>query len=307
MISKQNIFIDEEIVSIAVYGDFEDLNIRGTIKGISVFKNSKDGIIHKLYKIDNSNPKLLIQKNIRNCVFIQSIGYYSYLSGGNSAIFFQRSSATNSNRIIPNNDFDKALLEQYPIIFTYKLASSHYCTASVCNSTAKGFCAAYENGQVYCGRSSYIDDDPICGKDENENLQQEEEHLAPTPKQSTARTAMYSIRDNILSLSTKGSEYVDFYYKLSYVFKVHDVYYTDRAEIKQLMDFLDDKSILFLTASDSTVIISKTDQIYLDSLITKYKTLTTNVEYQNILTTLKNDLDLLTDKTKADVLDYILL
>lgn len=205
--------------------------------------------------------------------------------------------------------FDRAVLEQYPFIFTYEIASTHYCQIDYCNTDQIGACAAYPSGQVYCEVTSYITDNPgggICPKDEHEGIQKDDEHLSETYAQKNGRVAMYEIRDKILALSPKGKQYIDFYYKLGYVFKITNTYIEKRKEITDVMNFIDNKAAFFITESMSDKIYNSVESKEIITIIKNFKKITNNKEYQQILITLESDLKNMDSKSKSEILFYLL-
>lgn len=70
-----------------------------------------------------------------------------------------------------------------------------------------------------------------------------------------------------------GQKYIDFYYKLGYVFKVTGTYENSTTQMKDLMHFIDKKSDLFITADNADILIDSSEAKYLRDLIVKFKPL----------------------------------
>ncbi|QEE49618.1 hypothetical protein FUA48_08490 [Flavobacterium alkalisoli] len=312
IITSFNLAIEdfEKVSSIVFYGNNLNLTVNSNnITGFTLLKNINNSFITETYKIKNSQATLIedLSKDYKNKIFIDVFGYITNKIDSNNNTFIlvkdhpiQKSITLKDGEEENDYSLDLYLLDQFPIIFTYESASTHYCSESQCASQQSGFCTFQTDTEASeCAKSSHEEDGP-CPRDEwGDNPPEGDDDYTFV---QSARAAMYSIRDNILSSSTKGQQYVDFYYKIGYVWKVTSAYQNNAADIKDLMDFIDRKSVLLITASSSTVIIDSSDATYLRSMIATLKNVHSNAEYQYIFTTLDNDLNTFENKTKADLL-----
>lgn len=301
----------ENYRSIVFYGKNLGLQVDKNITGFSILKNKGNRLLHNQYKIENGKAVLISSSDCSKIIFLQPLAALvcKISTVNNSYLMVSNSEMSNSNSLQKGSEdfsFDQAVLEQYPFILTQEIMSTHYCDASVCNSSSTGLCNSREDGQVYCGVSAYITDGPFCPKDEHEGVEPQDDQIQESVAQKQGRQAMYKIRDEILSLSTKGKQYIDFYYKLGYVFKVTETYTNKKAEMTEIMDFIDNKAAFFSSASLSDVIYNQTEADTIKTLIISFKTVTSNIEYQQILSTLNTDLNNLTGKTKSDILLYLM-
>lgn len=311
LITSYNFTTNEQskITSIAFYG--HDLNFslsKENITGFTLLKNIDGDFITETYEIKNSKALYVenLTKSHKQRIFSEVFGYISDEINEVNNSFFLVSKAMNHETVRlkgaeeeEDYSFELSLLDQYPIIYTNEAASKHYCKLTECGSEKVGFCTHVTDTQdSYCGKSSYITD---CPDDEGGDQPGPEEEDDYTFVQS-ARAAMYSIRDNIFSSSTKGKQYIDFYYKIGHVWEVTGTYKAHTTDIKELMDFVRRKSLYFLAASSNDVIINSSEANYLRTKIETYKKVHTNAEYQYIFTTLDNDLTSFEGKTKTDLL-----
>ncbi|QEE49617.1 hypothetical protein FUA48_08485 [Flavobacterium alkalisoli] len=298
-----------KITSIAFYGHNLNFSLqKENITGFTLLKNIDGNFITETYQVKDS--KAISAENLtkihKQRIFSEVFGYISNEINEENDSFFLVNRPIEQQTIKLKNveeeedySFELSLLDQYPIIYTNEAASKHYCTLTECDSEKVGFCThVTDTEDSYCGKSSYIDDCPDEEGGTDPGPEEEDDYTFV----QNARAAMYSIRDNIFSSSTKGQQYIDFYYKIGHVWKVTGTYNTNTADIQQLMDFIRRKSLYFLAAGSNDVIINTSEANYLRSKINTYKNVHSNAEYQYIFTTLDNDLNTFEGKTKADLL-----
>src|SRR5690606_16417560 len=167
----------------------------------------------------NGNSLTLIDDDSQKHSFIM-LNYFGFLghqlnSSNNSLLVVFNSdtldievSQTLKDNIKPEN-LELTALNEYSVI-PYSYRGGHFCDE--CEANSRGFCAWNDGDKgIICNPSSYVEDNE-CADDEQ------------TIKDANARIAMYTIRDNFLLPTTKGKEYVDYYYKISYAFKIMGIY-----------------------------------------------------------------------------------
>jgi hypothetical protein len=91
----------------------------------------------------------------------------------------------------------------------------------------------------YCAESDYLED-TICSKTEMS------EKVSYDPKYDNA---MYFVRDVLFKNSPKGQDYIDDYYKLSYVCKSHNMFVNFEADFMKIMSFIQ-KNLLIISLKD---------------------------------------------------------
>ena len=110
------------------------------------------------------------------------------------------------------------------------------------------------NGDMLCQTSSYVEDRE-CADDEAGYY----DHYVLAP--SGYKAAMYAIRDGFLQQTNKGKEYEDFYYKLSYSFKILGIHESNQGSLADLVGNIRLKSLEFIIAGYEDVIITDSEYI----------------------------------------------
>lgn len=294
---------NEQFRSITFYGKDNNFTINNNISGFSILKSSKIGFYQEMYKIENG--KAILQKEFTRDyhygIFIETFGYFSYKLNRENNYFLTILNSEYSNSTLKakfskaDYQVELAYLEQFPIIITPEISSSSKCSMSGCSSNASGICGVNGGEDVVCNPETK----KMCAEEDSE------EAGAVSEIREQARVAMYDIRDNTLSLTSKGKEYIDYYYKLSYVLRITGMYEDKLSDMEEIMRFIHEKSLLFVSGV-SGVIINSSDAAYIKSKIAAYKNLTSNPEYKSILDVIETDVTNLTNKSRADILLYLL-
>jgi hypothetical protein len=298
----------DNYVAITFYDNDINLNINNSITGFSILKSNNDGYYLENYRLEDDKVVLLKKYSKKySAILVDFFGFLSVKTdiGNNSFLTIikeKKEDGINLEARTYTTDpkIDLALLEQYPIIFAR--SSGHFCTQVGCGTTARGFCAFVDgNKDVTCERSDYVEDNECADDDTHEDVPEHEQEESITQ----GKAAMHFIRDNILAATFKGNEYIDYYYKVSYVLKVNDSYTANRTELKELFALIHRKAILFITANNNTIIIDNNEATYLKSLIDKYRLISNNEEYQFIFDKFESDLEALKNKNKGFITTYI--
>jgi hypothetical protein len=260
------------------------------------------------YKVNGSSLDL-VNDNPQKHSFVM-LNYFGYL--GNTlnisntsllTVFNSDDNITVSPTIIDNikpENIELTVLNEYPII-PYSYRGGHFCTMEECDSTSRGFCGPDNKREIVCQGSSYVEDNE-CADDNIGGPHKPNETISES---LVYRVAMYSIRDNFLLPTTKGKEYVDYYYKISYVFNIMGIYDQEKEDLEELFTFIRSKAIDFITLGSEAVMIDSTEYSYLENKIQKYKEFSNNEEYQFIFENITDDLAAIKDKTKADIIRHL--
>lgn len=304
--------------------DFSGYNLRGIVfygdnVGIDLadFRNltliilDNDGYAKYISYEKQENDLVLVENNAQKHSFIM-MNYFGYLGAklnlnNNSMLTVMNKKdfgLTVDSQIAVNvqaQNIEKTVIDEYETI-PYSLNGGHWCTNEGCDSTSRGFCGpnVEGNGDMICNASSYVEDRE-CADDE---LGIQDDYIAPYPTVTGYKAAMYSIRDNFLLTTSKGKEYVDYYYKLSYSFKVLNLYETKGEDLADIMYRVRLKSVQYLIASSDDIILDNEEYNYLKERINEFKVLSSNKEYRYIFNKMDNDLDYLKNKTKAQLQNY---
>ncbi|GLB53484.1 hypothetical protein NBRC110019_25250 [Neptunitalea chrysea] len=302
-----------QVWAVTFYGKGINQKIDKNITGLSVLEYSEGGFYQRMYNIDQEivNPVTDFTRSYIGPVFIESFGYFGYESNdqiNSLLVVFRGGEIEDSSEFLSKQneveevdyDFHMAILEQYPIIFTEKYYIPHYCSVADCDSSNNGFCGIYSGEpDVSCKKSSYIDD-CCCAKSYADS------NLPIDPTISAFGVDMYDIRDNVLSLSSRGSDYKDFYEKIGYVLRVTQEFDNNPQRTQDVIEFLLQKSHSFTQALSNNVVITSSDSAYILSIISSYRNLTTNHEFQRILNTIEADVTYLTNKKKSEIITYFM-
>jgi hypothetical protein len=269
---------DNEYRSITFYGENLNLNIGENITGFSIVSYTPKGLKLETYKINDGQLAFSKDesKQFGNSFIGEILGYYGHKVDNNNNSFVTIHNSAPVAKIYKSGfryAGDLAILDSYPVIFTYEAARGHYCKRDECNSTNNGFCQHEVSSGSTCEPSSYVEDGgPICPRsDEGETPADGEVQPMDPSLQARAMSALYDIRDNILRSTTKGDQYIDFYYKLGFVFRATDAYAKNRSEMRDLFHFIDVKSLEFVAAGNNDVIINTTEANYLKGLLPNTK------------------------------------
>lgn len=292
---------------IAFYGDNVGVNLTD-FRNFTLITLDNDGYAKYISYEKQASGLVLVENNPQKHSFVM-MNYFGYLGSklsldNNSMLTIINKKdfgLTVDSQIAVNTqeqNIEKTVLNEYETI-PYSLNGGHCCNMEDCDSTKRGFCGLDlgGSGHVICGKSDYIEDNE-CADDDAGYY----DHYVLAP--SGYKAAMYAIRDGFLMQTDKGKEYVDFYYKLSYSFKILGLHESKQESLADLIGKIRSKSLVFMMAGSSDVIISNADYTYLKGRITEFKTLSSNEEYRYIFNKMENDLDYLKNKTKAQIQNY---
>lgn len=294
-------------VMISFYG--KDLEINKNIDkatGISIISSGNSGIYQEIYQIKgNELERLDYFSKSYAFLLTQHFGYMTKSIDSKNNSFINIVKKDNNSKKYSSY---KVNIEKFNILYPelknvnikQMMRVGHSC--SDCNGNA-GFCAWNDGARdVICESSSYIDDggteegeEPICSGRETETQDESIQRM----------NSMYYIKYFILNDSPKGNEYIENYYKLGEFFHNKNLFVTKKQELTEIVDFIEDKAVLFVFSSGSTVIINNSDALYLQSKIDEYRLYENDVEYQNIFGTLESDLQLIKNKTKSDIINIL--
>jgi hypothetical protein len=126
---------------------------------------------------------------------------------------------------------------------------------------------------------------------------------------------LYDFRDNFLNKYPKGKKYIDSYYKITTAFDLLNVitlenYATDRPFLDKVISVCNKLQY----GHDNDIIITPEFEQEILGRINNWSTLTTNSEFQNILTNFKTDLankafakelKKVRNKTRADIIKIL--
>lgn len=300
--------------------DFSGYNLRGIVfygdnvgidltdfRNLTLITLDNDGYAKYISYEKQGSSLVLVENNSQKHSFIM-MNYFGYL--GSKLSLDNNSMLTVINKKdfgltvdpqiainVQSQNIDKTIINEYEIIpYSYQTTMASWCNINDCDTDTRGYCAWNEKKRdVIC---NYTDDGP-CHDDEAGG-RYSQVVIAP----SGYKAAMYAIRDGFLMQTDKGKEYVDFYYKLSYSFKALGVYESKAESLIDLTNKIRSKSLSFMIAGESDVIVTNTEYIDLKARINEFKVLSTNEEYRYIFNKMNNDLDYLKDKTKAQAQNY---
>lgn len=301
---------NENIKSITFYGKSLDLNLNNGFTGFSIMKESAVGFKQEVYKVENGIATIQqkYSREYHHGIFLESFGFFAYeieKQNDSFVLLLNPSFKKNSDlqRQSANYDLDLAYLEQFPFIMTQEKFYGSRCTASGCGSTGPGICGVDGGADVKCNAETPGSGGGGCLSDDSDEANTE---IGDTEKINLpAKEAMYEIRNGFLSLSSKGKQYIDYYYKLSYVLKITGGYDKTLSDTNEMLEFVNAKSLLFVEANNN-VIITQADANYIKSKINNYKGITSNAEYKSILSTIEIDITNITNKSKSEIMLYLL-
>lgn len=292
---------------VVFYGNEVSVNLTD-FRNLTLIVLDNDGYAKYISYEKQGNSLVLVENNAQKHSFIM-MNYFGYLGSklnldNNSMLTIINKKdfgLTVDSQIAVNiqaQNIEKTVINEYETI-PYSLNGGHWCTMEDCDSTKRGFCGLDlgGSGKVICGKSDYIEDNE-CADDDAGYY----DHYVLAP--SGYKAAMYAIRDGFLMQTDKGKEYVDFYYKLSYSFKILGLHQSKQESLADLIGKIRSKSLVFMMAGSNDVIISNADYTYLKGRITEFKALSSNEEYRYIFNKMENDLDYLKNKTKAQIQNY---
>lgn len=292
---------------VVFYGNDVSINLTD-FRNFTLIALDNDGYAKYISYEKQGSNLVLVENNAQKHSFIM-MNYFGYL--GSKLNLNNNSMLTVMNKkdfglavdsqiavnIQPQN-IDKTVLNEYEIIpYSYTTTMSSWCNMNDCDTDTRGYCAWEDSERnVIC---QYTSDAGACHDDEAGGFY---DHVVISPYGYKA--AMYAIRDGFLLTTDKGKEYVDYYYKLSFSFKSLGIYQTKEESLIDLTNKIREKSLAFMIAGNSDVIITNAEYTNLKARINEFKVLSTNEEYRYIFNKMDNDLDYLKNKTKEQVQNY---
>lgn len=116
-----------------------------------------------------------------------------------------------------------------------------------------------------------------------------------------------NIRDNVMNKTRKGREYINYYYKISEIAHVFDNETDEISNADQIMLSIKLFEIVekMQYGKDNDIIIDYDTKEKALDVIKAYKKISTNGEFQRILSTIEKDVLVLTLKEKNKVISYI--
>lgn len=306
--NKYNLRIEtDNITALIVYKNkYNSLNIDKNISGFTYISKIDNSFEMKTYSIINDKLIKIIpftknKKGFTNDYF----AYIGYSIDNENISVFSIRDYNEVQYFEKSNDelktgIDFIVLEQYPTILTklqYEGDTGHFCNENDCSGD-RGWCA-WDDGanNIICQPSDYVED-TICARDE---VKSSSTNFINNPLKETA---MYYIKDVLFANSNRGSNYIDYYYKLSYAFKSAKLYKKNSTELGYFMNFVQDKAYLYFISNSNKIIIDSSEYEYLMNLIIKYQKEIDNNEYKTIFETFKTDLNFVKDKSKMEISNY---
>lgn len=135
-----------------------------------------------------------------------------------------------------------------------------------------------------------------CGSNEINNQQPDALDL----------TRERAFRDGFMKNSQKGKQYIEYYYKVSYVISVHrSIKASNLAEHISLGKNMIEAAELLQHGADNAIPITAALRDQCCAMIAYYKSLSPNAEYQDILRTVESDFRGYCGKTKAEILSTL--
>jgi hypothetical protein len=277
-----------------------EISIESAI-AISLFTNSGNKLLHRLYILNNSLKTAKEELRLRsysNAVALKEIGLMANsLENNSNGSFFIGITESNSisNQTVDTKGFGKAVIDYSPQLTTIgggggTVKCPSYCTGprsvALCNASPAGvFCSdgglcpqgVISTAIIKSGDSNYMTNDQA-----------------------------YSFRDNFMASSTKGRKYIEYYYKLSFV-----VYEFNTINISTIQSHIILAKELYASANilqngtDNEIPIPIKTKIDALSMISIYKTYTSNTEYQSILNSIASDINMYAGKTKKEIISSL--
>ena len=269
-----------------------------SVKAISIFIKYGDAYLQKFYSVSNGHTtedttysKTFTYFNLYNIDMLfkikinnKNIGWALFQRGG--------SVAASSKSYTDYNNFGKVTFEK-------TLENPGDCE-----------CASCEGGKGYCGENpdgvgNEIRCQPDCncsiinhfGHDNNLMASKEEINL----------TTCDNFRDSLLINSTKGQDYIKYYYQLSTVTQLFKPINT--SNFTQYLNFayeLVDCATKLQSGKDTDIPISSQLKSDANDIIATYAAFAPdNKGYQDILTQIKNDLDSYVGKSRSYILNAV--
>lgn len=295
-----------KIRGVVFYGDNVSIDLND-FRNVTFIVLDDEGYAKYISYKNNTSTLELVENNLQKHTLIM-MNYFSYLGAkfndNNKSMLivindkdFGLSIGTQISNNLVKSKIDKTILDEYEVIpVSYQSTMKSYCDISECYSGVSGDCA-WDNASrdVIC----YEFSNGTCHDDESDEYYNDK-----VIRPNGYKAAMYSIRDSFLINTLKGKQYIDFYYKLSHVFKVSNLYSSEEKSLIEITNFIRNKSIAFILGNSNDIIISNNDYNELKAYIVKFRTVNANKEYQYILDVLDNDLDFLKNKKKNEIYNY---
>jgi len=296
-----------KVVTLYLTNDAATPNYQIT-KGLSSFSTRTDGYLEHLYYSVNNGTSLQNLNYNAQCNSFSKNDFIALLNTTFSSdvsstptiltIFKQPDNASNGNTVIKK--LGTTLLNANVV---YKQNAPHDgCTTNGCGKGGD-ICLYIDNSQNGptggpSGPSSYI-----CTKDcKVINLNDSLNGIQPPLDEQ----AGYDFRDNFLSGYEIGKKYYSYYYYICYV--------ASQFERPKNLSLLDEYNFAISTynvanklrsGANTNIVITTSYKNEANNIISAYKTITTNIYYQEILEDIKNDLATYVNKNKAEIIASI--
>jgi hypothetical protein len=278
------------------------------------FKN-----VNGTFKIDESLTK---QSNLITFTMLDVLHSYSFSNAKeleSSSCYIFRGDLNIIDKYKDNNDGEliKTIIEDKKFNLAHKvigvrnhllkkswkkqqsnLQEQEDCVTNYCgeNPSSNGDCRINGGGDVFICYVKEEQDDCLFG-----NIAIAADSFSSYSENDFLWQKAYDFRDNFLSNSIKGQDYINYYYLISYFTKFDNI---DASEIPSYISFLHQLYGVIdrLEASDCNAIVSdnsfKTTAL---SFINEYKTKSTDLNFQNALTAIENDLNSFVGLTKSQI------
>jgi hypothetical protein len=294
LIDKSGIKADPSLTKLIVtYTTGEDLSNVSTkeLLGISIFSKKSEGIMtHQLYRRNNLGTMELDTKYNSDCD-LTTIGDFSYIAGSfsekSSNIFLAGYYSTSYQLNKPNSpkvtNFSTVVFDNANFISSVQgcpCGNEFECKDDL--KSCNGLCLTLATNDIAKNKGARTSD-----------------------MLSENKTRL--LRDNFMNKSSLGQKYVEYYYKLSDLNIRYNMIkpsnYLDYLTLgKNLTEILD---LLSQNGNDKEVIIDKDLRNQTLELINKYRVISKNKELKSILDDIENDINLVYNKDKKQVLNFI--
>jgi hypothetical protein len=292
---------DDKTMALVVYYDLhisQSLSITDEhIKGISVYKLEGNNIMHHLYVKDAESNFSEIE-NVKVPVPSVTLNHISFYLENYVFTDFQ-----NASSIVLWGDFGVEThknirkYQRTPIKFevkAHKIQTGGGMTGCYgCYGSDQGSCQTGPTGGSWYCESVIV----LCVAEDISGLK------ITQWMQVCNVPLMYSFRDNVLSNSAKGQEYIDNYYYLGgeWKGKISIVLGTQTASV--LVNFNSAMEAFLDTDADmDKVVFTPTLSTSLLNLLDSYQNITTSAKGREILNSIRSDINVLRNKTLGEIL-----
>lgn len=287
--------------AIVLYADCPYTTIAASnITGISIISFNQNKLEHRFYEIknnglanevdkfqcqfnsyDSNDFSLLLDEVTKqnatyaSFLFLTSPEFKAFKAVGQPQVYLTRNLIDNGIMNKPIYGGEKNLCEE-------------------CNDKSETeSCATDENGDVYCTGG--------CQNKILINVGVKYNKVADIDLKQA-----YNFRDNFLNKYSKGRDYIDYYYKVSYIVGglslININTFDQTLELTKKLYAIADR---MQNGADNEIIINNDLKNYLDAAIEDYKTKSDNNEFKQIMNKIKSDLNQFKNKTRSHIISKL--